>query len=99
MKPEAESSSISTADFRTVSWQFDFENRPFRFIDLESGDTIKLNPSEVKAKYADIMKSKNEELLRHCYQYQIDYVNADINSLYDQVLTAYLLKREKLYKS
>ncbi len=77
----------------------DFENRPFRFIDLESGDTIKLNPSEVKAKYADIMKSKNEELLRHCYQYQIDYVNADINSLYDQVLTAYLLKREKLYKS
>ncbi len=75
----------------------EFENRPYRFVDLESGEVVKLNPMEVKAKYEEIMKARKEELLRHCYQYQIDYVEADINKLYDQVLTAYLIKRQKLY--
>jgi len=75
----------------------EFENHPYRFIDLESGDVVKLNPMEIKEKYEGFMKAKKEDLLRHCYQYQIDYVEADINKLYDQILTAYLIKREKLY--
>lgn len=73
-----------------------FENRPYRFIDLESGDVVKLNPMEIREKYESIMKEKKEELLRHCYKYQIDYIEADINKLYDQILTAYLIKREKI---
>ena len=75
----------------------EFENRPYRFVDLETGDSVKLNPTEVKHRYEEIMKARKDELLRHCYQYQIDYVEADINKLYDQVLTAYLIKRQKLY--
>lgn len=76
--------------------QLDFENRPYRFVDLESGDVVKLNPLEIKEKYEEIMKRRKDELLRHCYQFQVDYVEADINKSYDQVLTAYLIKREKL---
>lgn len=76
--------------------KLEFENRPYRFVDLESGDVVKLNPMEIKVKYEEIMKRRKDELLRHCYQYQVDYVEADINKLYDQVLTAYLIKREKL---
>jgi len=76
--------------------KLEFENRPYRFVDLESGDVVKLNPMEIKEKYEEIMKQRKDELLRHCYQYQVDYVEADINKLYDQVLTAYLIKREKL---
>lgn len=76
--------------------KLEYENRPYRFIDLESGDVVKLNPLDVKEKYEAIMKQRKDELLRHCYQYQVDYVEADINKLYDQVLTAYLIKREKL---
>lgn len=77
--------------------KLEFENRPYRFIDLESGDVVKLNPLEIKEKYVEIMKQRKDELLRHCYQFQIDYVEADINKLYDQVLTAYLIKRTKLH--
>jgi len=77
--------------------KLEFENRPYRFVDLESGDVVKLNPTEVQKRYEEIMKARKDELLRHCYQYQIDYVEADINKLYDQVLTAYLIKRQKLY--
>ena len=76
--------------------KLEFENRPHRFVDLETGETLKLNPVEIKERYEEIMTAKKEELLRHCYQYQIDYVEADINKAYDQVLTSYLIKRSKI---
>lgn len=76
--------------------KLEYDNRPYRFVDLESGDVVKLNPLDVKEKYEEIMKQRKDNLLRHCYQYQVDYIEADINKLYDQVLTSYLIKREKL---
>ncbi len=76
--------------------KLEYENRPYRFVDLESGDVVKLNPLDVKEKYEAIMRQRKDDLLRHCYQYQVDYIEADINKLYDQVLTSYLIKREKL---
>ena len=76
--------------------KLEYENRPHRFVDLETGETLKLNPVEVKEKYEKIMTAKKEELLHHCYQYQIDYVEADINKAYNQILTSYLIKRSKI---
>lgn len=76
--------------------KLEYENRPHRFIDLETGETLKLNPIEVKEKYESIMTAKKEELLRHCYKYQIDYVEADIGKNYQQILTSYLIKRKKI---
>lgn len=76
--------------------EFGFDNRPSRFVDLESGEVLYLNPSELKEKYEKLMHEKKETLLRRCYQYHIDYVEADINKGYEQVLTSYLIKRQKL---
>ena len=76
--------------------KLDYENRPYRFVDLETDEVLKLNPAEIKERYELIMTSKKDELLRHCYQYQIDYVEADINRAYDKVLTSYLIKRSKM---
>ncbi len=77
----------------TLEQNLDLENRPYRFIDLETKEMIKLNPTEVKERYAKIMKQRKDDILRHCYQYQIDYVEADINKSFDRVLSAYLVKR------
>lgn len=74
----------------------DFENRPYRFVDLESGETLKLNPVEIQETYRRLMAERKEAILRHCYQYQIDYVEADINKDYNQILTSYLIKRSKM---
>jgi len=76
---------------------FDFENRPYKFIDLESGRQIKVNPLEVKAEYIKAVQSFKDELKVRCGQYRIDFVEADINNGFKQVLLPYLLKREKLY--
>ena len=74
----------------------DFENRPYRFVDLETGEVLKLNPVEVQETYQRLMAERKEAILRHCYQYQIDYVEADINKDYNQILTSYLIKRSKM---
>ncbi|MCO5231504.1 MAG: DUF58 domain-containing protein [Chitinophagales bacterium] len=76
--------------------EFVFENRPYEFIDLESGSSVKMMPNEVK----DFYQSKISEyfkLIQHkCSQYRIDWVNADIDTGFEDVLQAYLLKRKKM---
>jgi uncharacterized protein (DUF58 family) len=76
---------------------FDFENRPYKFIDLESGRQVKVNPLEVKAEYNRSVQAFTSELKMKCGQYRIDFVEADINAGFEQVLLPYLIKREKLY--
>jgi uncharacterized protein (DUF58 family) len=76
---------------------FDFENRPHRFIDMESGEEVRLNPHEVKDDYIKAVTGYRNELKMRCAQYRIDFVEADINKGFDQILLHYLLKREKLF--
>ncbi|MEZ5082669.1 MAG: DUF58 domain-containing protein [Bacteroidales bacterium] len=76
---------------------FDFENRPYKFIDMEGGQEIKLTPSEVREMYIKKARSFKNELKLKCGQYKIDFIEADINKGFHQILLPYLLKREKLY--
>ena len=75
---------------------FDFENRPYRFIDMETGEEIKLHPNEIKDTYQASMADYKKELMLKCGQYKIDFVEADINQGFEQVLMPYLLKRTKM---
>ncbi|MFZ4400098.1 MAG: DUF58 domain-containing protein [Bacteroidales bacterium] len=76
---------------------FEFDNRPYKFIDVENSKELKINPSEVRTKYIDAVKSFENELKTRCGHYQIDFIEADINLGFHQVLYPYLKKREKLY--
>lgn len=78
--------------------EFDFENRPYHFIDMETGEELKLNPSQVKENYLKSINAYKEELELKCGQYQIDFVEADINEGFDKVLYAYLVKRHLMSK-
>lgn len=76
---------------------FEFENRPFRFIDLESGQDMKVFPAKVKEQYTSIIQKFKNDLMLRCGQYHIDFVEADINRGFEQVLLPYLVKREKMF--
>ena len=68
------------------------ENQLGEKIDIEGNTDLKEGENLITIV---VYNAKKEELLRHCHQYQIDYVEADINKSYDQVLTSYLIKRSK----
>lgn len=75
---------------------FEFHNRPYTFVDMETGEQVKLNPNQVKETYNKLKNSSQKELKLKCGQYHIDYVEADINKGFDQVLLQYLTKRQKM---
>lgn len=75
---------------------FEFENKPYHFIDLESGEEIKLNPSQIKEQYQESINQYKDLLKLKCGQYKIDFVEADINKGFDNILYTYLVKRNKM---
>lgn len=75
---------------------FDFDNRPYRFIDMETGEEVKLHPNEIKDSYQASMADYKKQLMLKCAQYRIDFIEADINQGFDQVLMPYLVKRTKM---
>lgn len=77
---------------------FDFENRPYHFIDMETEEEIKLNPVQVKELYQSQISKFNEDLRIRCGQYKIDLVEADIHEGFHQVLYTYLVKRNMMIK-
>lgn len=75
---------------------FNFENRPYQFIDLESGEEIKLHPNEVKENYVAQIQEQTNQLKLKCGQYGIEFVEIDVNKGFHQVLLTYLIKRKKM---
>lgn len=82
---------------KTKELDFDYDNRPYKFIDMESGEELKLHPLEIKEKYIKGVNDYKEELKLRCGQYQIDFVEADINKGFRDVLLQYFLKRERMF--
>ncbi len=75
---------------------FNFDNKPKKFIDMETGESINLFSDQVKDTYEKSVSSYFNNLKMKCMQYQIDYVSVDIKSGFDEVLVSYLLKRKKI---
>lgn len=75
---------------------FEFENRPYEFVDMESGERIKLQPQQIKGQYISKMRNFQEMIENRCHQYQVDRVAVDLSKPVDEVLHAFLIKRNKL---
>ena len=75
--------------------QFDFDNKPKRFVDVETGEFINLYADSIKENYNKAVHNYFNALRLKCAQYKIKYVEADINQNFNQVLTTYMLERQK----
>ncbi len=81
---------------RRLEVEFEFENRPHLFIDLETGEKIRLQSNTIKEQYKRKVEAIKEEIMLRCLQYKIDYVDVDIRDGYYRVLQSYLVKRSKM---
>lgn len=75
---------------------FEFDNRPYLFVDMETGEEVRLQSNQVKDYYTTQMKQFKEDLKLKCLQYHIDFVEADINEGFKPILQNYLVKRGKM---
>lgn len=74
---------------------FDFSNRPKRFVDVETGEFVNLYADNIKEQYEKAVQDYFKELQLRCAQYRIKYVLTDINESFNKILTTYLVERQK----
>jgi uncharacterized protein (DUF58 family) len=84
-----------TFDMKT-ELNFDFDNTPKKFIDIETGEEVNLYAQNIQEKYKQMVDSYFKQIKDKCLQYKIDYVPVDVKQGLHQVLTRYFLSRQKM---
>ncbi|MBM1105617.1 DUF58 domain-containing protein [Aurantibacter crassamenti] len=74
---------------------FNFENTPKRFIDVETGEHIDLYAESVKDVYEKNVEAYFDKLKLKCAQYRIKYVGVDVRSDFSKVLNTFMVERQK----
>ncbi len=80
----------------TLEEDFNFSNRPHKFVDLETGESLKLNPIEIKEQYKKHANEHYNSLILKLKQYNIEIVDIDIKQNFHTVLSEFLIKRQKM---
>lgn len=75
---------------------FNFPDRPHEFIDLESGERLKLKPQEIREGVKQTLDHLHKEITIRCHELKIDLIRSDIRQGFEPVLQAYLIKRGKM---
>jgi len=76
--------------------EFMYDDKPYLFKDLESGEELRVIPGEIREKYLAHVQERKKEIELGCLQYNIDFVEADISQGYYPILERLLLKRKKM---
>lgn len=77
--------------------EFNFKNRPHKFVDLESGKVLKVQPGELRDLYKTKSKEFYSQIKMMCRKYKIELVEADVNNDFREILWPFMVKRAKMY--
>lgn len=78
-----------------TEFNFNFDNSPKKFVDVETGEEVNVYAENVQEKYKELVGDYFKHLKNKCLQYKIDYIPVDIHKGYNEVLTSYLISRKK----
>ena len=73
---------------------FDFDNAPRKFIDLETGEEITVFADNVKEEYEKGVNAYFKKLALTCSQNKIKYVPVGVSDSFEKVLTTYLVEKQ-----
>ncbi|MEO7214802.1 DUF58 domain-containing protein [Mucilaginibacter sp.] len=75
---------------------FNFDSRPHHFVDIETGEEVRVHPNKIRESYITSLKEYRHQLELKCAQYHIDIVDADIEQGYNNILKEYMIKRNRM---
>ena len=73
---------------------FDFDDTPRKFIDMESGDEVNLFADTIKEAYEKQSELYFKKIAQTCAQNKIKYVPVSVGSNYEKILTTYLVEKQ-----
>lgn len=74
---------------------FDFDNVPRKFIDVETGDEIVVFADNVKEEYEKQAASYFKRLALSCAQNKIKYVPVSVREDFEKIMLTYLVEKQK----
>ena len=75
---------------------FNFENRPYSFVDLETGEEVKAHPHELRNAYQEKMNAFRTSLQLKAGQIGVDYFQTSIEDGIQNCMLQFLLKRQRM---
>lgn len=73
---------------------FNFDNTPRKFIDLETGEEINIYSDSVKSLYEDKVNHYFTTIAMTCAQNKIKYVPVAVEESFEKILTTYLVEKQ-----
>jgi uncharacterized protein (DUF58 family) len=73
---------------------FDFDNAPRKFIDVETGDEVTVFADNVKEEYEKGVHSYFKKLALTCSQNKIKYIPVGVGDNFEKILTTYLVEKQ-----
>lgn len=73
---------------------FNFDNTPRKFIDVESGEVINLYAENIKEEYEKNVSEYFKKLSLTCAQNKIKYVPVNVGANFEKILTTYLVEKQ-----
>ena len=74
---------------------FNFDNTPRKFIDVETGEEVNLFAENMKENYEKVVKNYFENISNTCAAYKIKYVPVSVDEKFEKIITAYLVEKQK----
>ncbi len=73
---------------------FDFDNAPRKFIDMETGDEVNIFADNVKEAYEKAVGTYFKKLALTCAQNKIKYVPVSVGNNFEKIMTTYLIEKQ-----
>ena len=73
---------------------FDFDNAPRKFIDMETGEEVNIFADNVKEEYEKAVASYFKRLSLTCAQNKIKYIPVSVGNNFEKIMTTYLIEKQ-----
>ncbi len=77
-----------------TEWNFDFENAPKKFVDVETAEEITVFADSIKEEYEKVTQEYFKKLALSCAQNRIQYVPVGVGENFEKILLAYLVEKQ-----
>jgi len=83
-----------TLDYKTEV-NFDYDNTPKSFVDVETGDKVDLYPENIKNFFSEKMNAYIKDISLECAKYNIRYVPVDVSENFEKIINTYLVEKQR----
>ncbi len=73
---------------------FDYDNAPRKFIDMETGEDVNIFADNIKEQYEKQVDAYFKKLAQTCIQNKIKYVPVSVGESFEKILTTYLVEKQ-----